>query len=173
VDQLSRQPSLCEIKGERVLLLLLATRLLLLHLLHLWCSAERTRLRLLLLLRWPSEGIEGVLAHGSLHAWLISVHLHASHRVVQGPHRHHVTHRVLLLLLHATHRLEWHRLEASASGWLLHGAEDVRLGLLLRAAHHIGEWVRPRQLLLRLELVCWLLATWLLLLFIIVKALEH
>ena len=159
--------------------------LLLLHLLLLRRCSEYTWLWLASLRRWPSEGVEWVLAHWPLHTWLVSVHshththathAHSSHVLLLGHHGVRLAHLIHAThSLHAAHWLEWHRLETAGSGRLLHRAKGVclrRLLVLLRliSVHELGEGICSRQLLLRLELIrlrpCRLLI-------IIVKALQH
>ena len=132
------------------------------------------------------------MAHRHLLSWLVRVsshrhatsaaHAHSSHRLLLllVGHGVHDSHRLLLLLLgchrvHAGHGLEWHRLEATRSWWLLFCAEGASLGLILSgiSVYKLSKWICPWYLLLRLKLIRLLLSTCTRLLLIVVVSLEH
>ena len=133
--------------GKRICFLLLLLLLLLWHLLLMLRSGtEGTRLRLLS--GCPSECIEWVRAHWSLHTWLVSVH---SHGHATHLHSWHTSHRLLAHLshsahgLHAWHATKGHRLESTCCRLLLDGAEGISLRILLRlTAHHLAERIIAR-----------------------------
>ena len=106
-------------------------------------------------------------------------HSTCTHRLLLGGHGVHTAHILHSSAAHPGHRLERHRLEPTRSWWLLHSAEIVSLSslrLLSRiSVHKLSERIRPRQLLLRLELIWLQLSTCarLLRLVIVVETLKH